>query len=230
MIKRHVPYYLGAFFINLVIISIIFAYAGLVPFGSNNFLSSDLGTQYRAFLTELRRQLVSGNVHLYLFSQSLGDNFFPVMSYYLLSPFNLILVLFSPMGIPAAANIIIMLKISVMGVTMAYFLKSYSQEIKYSNYLFTLAYSFCGFVASYFYDLMWLDALIMLPLVAVGVMHVLRKQKYVLHFFSILLSIIFNYYLGYMLCIFSLCFFIYIWLWKKTSCSHKINGRSFAII
>jgi len=210
MSKRHVPYYLGAFVINLVIISIIFAYAGLVPFGSNNFLSSDLGTQYLSFLTELRRQLVSGNFHLYLFSQSLGDNFFPVISYYLLSPFNLLLVFFSPMGIPAAANIIIMLKISLMGVTLAYFLKEYFQQVGPANYMFTLAYSFCGFVASYFYDLMWLDALIMLPLVAVGVLHVIKQHKYVLYYVTLLFSIIFNYYLGYMLCIFSLCFFIYI--------------------
>lgn len=210
MSKRHVLYYLGAFFINLVIISIIFAYANLVPFGSNNFLSSDLGTQYLAFLTELRRQLVSGNLHLYLFSQSLGDNFFPVISYYLLSPFNLLLVFFSPKGIPAAANIIIMLKISAMGVTMAYFLHEYFHKTKVANYMFTIAYSFCGFVASYFYDLMWLDALIMLPLVAIGVMHVIKKNKYVLYYVSLLLAIIFNYYLGYMLCIFSLCFFIYI--------------------
>ncbi len=212
MSKRNVQYYFGAFFLNLLIISIVFAYSGLVPFGSNNFLSSDLGTQYLTFLTELRRQLVSGNFHLYLFSQSLGDNFFPVISYYLLSPFNLLLVLFSPKGVPAAANIIIMLKISTMGLSMAYFLKSYFQKDGMANYMFTIAYSFCGFVASYFYDLMWLDALIMLPLVAVGVMHVIKEQKYILYYFSILLAIIFNYYLGYMLCIFSLCFFIYLGL------------------
>lgn len=210
MSKRHVLYYFGAFFINLVIISIIFASSGLVPFGSNNFLSSDLGTQYLAFLTELRRQLVSGNFHLYLFSQSLGDNFFPVISYYLLSPFNLLLVLFSPKGVPAAANIIIMLKIAMMGVTMAYFLKFYFKKVRIANYMFTIAYSFCGFVASYFYDLMWLDALIMLPLVAIGVLKVIKQQKYVFYYFTILFSIIFNYYLGYMLCIFSLCFFIYV--------------------
>jgi len=212
MSKRHVPYYLGAFFINLIIISIIFAYSGLVPFGNNNFLSSDLGTQYLTFLTKLRRQLVSGNIHLYLFSQSLGDNFFPVISYYLLSPFNLLLVFFDPKSIPVAADILIMLKISTMGVSMAYFLKEYFKQTDWINLIFTIAYSFCGFVASYFYDLMWLDALIMLPLVAVGVMHVIQKQKYVLYYFSILLAIIFNYYLGYMLCIFSVCFFVYIGL------------------
>lgn len=210
MSKRHVLYYFGAFFINLVIISIIFASSGLVPFGSSNFLSSDLGTQYLAFLTELRRQLVSGNFHLYLFSQSLGDNFFPVISYYLLSPFNLLLILFSPKGVPAAANIIIMLKIATMGVTMAYFLKVYFNKVRVANYMFTIAYSFCGFVASYFYDLMWLDALIMLPLVAIGVLKVIKQQKYIFYYFTILFSIIFNYYLGYMLCIFSLCFFIYV--------------------
>lgn len=215
MSKRHALYYFGAFLLNLIIISFIFAYSGLVPFGSNNFLSSDLGTQYLAFLTELRRQLVSGNLHLYLFSQSLGDNFFPVISYYLLSPFNLLIVLFSPQGIPAAANIIIMLKIATMGVTMAYFLKSYFNKTLFANYMFTVAYGFCGFVASYFYDLMWLDALIMLPLVAVGVIKLIKRQRYVLYYVSLLLAIIFNYYLGYMLCIFSVCFFVYIGLENK---------------
>lgn len=212
MAKRYVRYYSGTFIINLIIISIIFACTGLVPFGSNNFLSSDLGTQYLTFLTELRRQIVSGNLHLYLFSQSLGDNFFPVMSYYLLSPFNLLLVFFSARNIPIAADILIMIKISTMGVTMAFFLKEYFQERSAANWIFTIAYSFCGFVASYFYDLMWLDALIMLPLVAVGVMRVIKHHQYVLYYFSILFSIIFNYYLGYMLCIFSVCFFIYIGL------------------
>lgn len=212
MVKRHVGYYLGAFFVNLAIISIIFAISNLVPFGSNNFLSSDLGTQYLTFLTELRRQLVSGNLHLYLFSQSLGDNFFPVISYYLLSPFNLLLVLFGPKAIPIAADILIMLKISTMGISMAYFLKEYFQKSTWTNLIFTIAYSFCGFVASYFYDLMWLDDLIMLPLVAVGVMHLIKHHQYVLYYFAILFSIIFNYYLGYMLCIFSICFFVFIGL------------------
>ncbi len=55
----------------------------------------------------------------------------------------------------------------------------------------------------------------MLPIVAVGVMRVIQQNKYVLYYFSILLSIIFNYYLGYMLCIFSVCFFIYLALENK---------------
>ncbi|MFC6324063.1 YfhO family protein [Companilactobacillus baiquanensis] len=215
MRKHNVLYYLMAFFINLIIISGIFYYVGLVPFGDGNFLTSDLGTQYIAFLTELRRQLVTGNIHLYLFSQSLGDNFFPIISYYLLSPFNLLLVLFTSSTVPIAADVIIMLKISAMGLTMAYFLAKYFKNTRYSNYLFTVAYSFCGFVASYFYDLMWLDALIMLPLVACGLLKLIDHNKVVLYYISLFLAIVFNYYLGYMLCIFSVCFFIYLALEKN---------------
>ncbi|MQS52484.1 YfhO family protein [Companilactobacillus mishanensis] len=210
MRKHKSLYYLGAFFINLAIISIIFWSVGLVPFGDNNFLSSDLGTQYIDFLTELRRHLVNNNLHLYLFSQSLGDNFFPIVSYYLLSPFNLLLVLFKNYQIPVAADILIMLKISTMGVTMALFLSKYFKKIGSYNYIFTIAYSFCGFVASYFYDLMWLDALIMLPLVAIGIMRIVENNKLAGYYFALLFAIIFNYYLGYMLCFFSVAFFIYL--------------------
>ncbi|WP_125710433.1 YfhO family protein [Companilactobacillus zhongbaensis] len=215
MRKHRSLYYLGAFVINLVIISIIFASAGLVPFGDNNFLSSDLGTQYLDFLTELRRQLVNGNLHLYLFSQSLGDNFFPIISYYLLSPFNLLLVLFKSNQVPVAADVLIMLKISAMGVSMALFLSKYFKKVELMNYVFTIAYSFCGFVASYFYDLMWLDALVMLPLVAIGIIKLIEENKVWPYFVSLLLAIIFNYYLGYMLCFFSLAFFIYLFMDRR---------------
>lgn len=215
MRKHHSLYYLGAFAINLVIIAIIFWSAGLVPFGDNNFLSSDLGTQYIDFLTELRRQLVNNNLHLYLFSQSLGDNFFPIISYYLLSPFNILLILFKNSQIPVAADILIMLKISTMGVTMALFLSKYFKKISVTNYIFTIAYSFCGFVASYFYDLMWLDALIMLPLVAIGIIKLIDENKVWPYYLSLLLAIIFNYYLGYMLCFFSVAFFCYLCLEKN---------------
>ncbi|AKP68061.1 YfhO family protein [Companilactobacillus ginsenosidimutans] len=210
MRKHRSLYYLGAFAINLVIIAAIFWSAHLVPFGDNNFLSSDLGTQYLDFLTELRRQLVNNNLHLYLFSQSLGDNFFPIISYYLLSPFNLLLVLFKSSQIPIAADILIMLKISAMGVTMALFISKYFKKISLFNYVFTISYSFCGFVASYFYDLMWLDALIMLPLVAIGIIKIIDEGKVWPYYFSLLFAIIFNYYLGYMTCFFALAFFIYL--------------------
>ena len=215
MRKHRSLYYIGAFLINLAIISIIFWSAGLVPFGDNNFLSSDLGTQYIDFLTELRRQLVNNNIHLYLFSQSLGDNFFPIISYYLLSPFNILLVLFKNTQVPIAANILIMLKISTMGVTMAMFLSKYFKKITPMNYVFTIAYSFCGFVASYFYDLMWLAALIMLPLVAIGLIKLIDEKKILPYYLSLLFAIIFNYYLGYMLCFFSLAFFIYLCMEKQ---------------
>lgn len=231
MRRHNILYYLMAFFINLILISAIFYYVGLVPFGDGNFLTSDLGTQYIAFLTELRRQLVTGNIHLYLFSQSLGDNFFPIISYYLLSPFNLLLVFFTSSKVPIAADVIIMLKISTMGLTMAYFLAKYFKNTRYSNYLFTIAYSFCGFVASYFYDLMWLDALIMLPLVACGLLKLIDNNKVVLYYVSLFLAIIFNYYLGYMLCIFSVCFFIYLALEKDLlqQKNHFVIIRNFII-
>ncbi|WP_129044559.1 YfhO family protein [Companilactobacillus metriopterae] len=228
---RNWLYYLGAFFINALLISIIFAISGMAPFGHSSFLTSDLGTQYIMFLTEFRRQLTQGNVHLYLFSLSLGDNFFPILSYYLLSPFNVILTFFSAGNVPVAANVIIMAKISTMGITMAYFLKKYFNNNSYFNYLFTVAYSFCGFVATYFYDLMWLDALIMLPLIAVALLNLVKHDKFIMYYVVLLVSIIVNYYLGYMLCIFSLCFFIYLFIennvWKSDRRKKVI--RNFAV-
>ena len=76
--------------------------------------------------------------------------------------------------------------------------------------LFTTAFSLCGFVSMYFYDMMWLDALIWLPLVALGLHRIVSLHRYGLYTVSLTVTIISNYYMGYMTCLFSVMYFIYL--------------------
>ena len=217
-IKKN-SYYPIAFLIPFMIVTLVFIKLHLTPFGNENLLISDTGTQYLSFLTYLRNELVSGHFSFYSFSLSLGDNIFPLMAYYLLSPFNLILVFFSANQITTAIDIIILLKISTIGLTMSYFLKKvYNQKL--SNLIFSTAFAMSGFVALYFYDLMWLDALTMLPLVTLGIRKLFYEGRSRLYVFSLLITIVTNYYLGYMTCLFSVCYFIYLCLLEK-----KFQGR-----
>ncbi|MFT9434850.1 MAG: YfhO family protein, partial [Liquorilactobacillus satsumensis] len=109
--------YVLAALIPPLLVILVWATKGIFPFGNNNLLVSDLGTQYVPFLTEMRRQLLSGQLSIYSFSLGLGDNFFPVAAYYLISPFNLVSLLFRPEQMPVAVELIILLKISAMGLT-----------------------------------------------------------------------------------------------------------------
>src|SRR5699024_992056 len=71
----------------------------------------------------------------------------------------------------------------------------------------------------------------MLPLVACGLLKLIDNNKVVLYYVSLFLAIVFNYYLGYMLCIFSVCFFIYLALEKNLlqQKNHFVIIRNFII-
>ncbi|KRN27553.1 hypothetical protein IV38_GL002008 [Lactobacillus selangorensis] len=203
-------FYLCAFLLALLTLMAAFWALNLTPFGTRNLLISDMGTQYIPFFTEFRHQLITHQLSLYSFSLSLGDNVLPLVAYYLLSPFNLLLVCFKASAVPTAISWIILLKVGTASLTMALFLKLTYHQQHVSTLLFAAAYSLCGFVAMYFYDVMWLDGVILLPLVALGLQRLANGYHSELYVFSLWLTIVTNYYMGYMTCLFSVCYFIYL--------------------
>ncbi|MFD1419257.1 YfhO family protein [Companilactobacillus keshanensis] len=214
--RKTILYYLLSFLLPFLIVATVFIYLRITPFGDQNFLLSDIGAQYIPFLTNLRHIFLSGNFSLYSFNLSLGDNMFPLISYYLLSPFNFLLLLFPANAVPTALSWIIILKISTIGFTSSLFIKKSYKNNDFINLAFSTVFALCGFVATYFYDLMWLDALILLPLVVLGIQSLFYKGKTTLYVSTLLLTIITNYYLGYMTCLFSLFYFIYLLILNKS--------------
>ncbi|GAK47492.1 putative membrane protein [Secundilactobacillus oryzae JCM 18671] len=188
----------------------MFAAKRVTPFGSNNLLFSDIGAQYLPFLSAFRHAILTHNFHLFSFQIALGDNITPLLGYYLLSPFNLIVLLFPKAMLPTAMSVIIILKIASIGLAMSIFLRRVYHTIDYTIVWFSTAFSLCGFVAMNFFTLMWLDALILLPLVALGIHRLYNVHKFDLYIVTLLLSIITNYYLGYMTCLFSVLYFFYL--------------------
>lgn len=202
--------YLGAFLIPLIIMCAVFFHLKITPFGKNSPLFSDMGAQYIPILENLRTTLTSGQFHLFSYSLGTGSGLIPLMAYYMISPFNLIVLLFSAAKLPMAVTWILILKISTIGLTMAIFLRNAFTRSGWSLLLFSTAFSLCGFVAMYFYDLMWLDALIWLPLVVLGMHRIVSRHHYGLYTVTLTATILSNYYMGYMTCIFSVIYFIYL--------------------
>lgn len=199
-----------AFVIPFIMVCIVFASKKITPFGSHNLLFSDMGAQYLPFLSAFRHQLLTHGVHLFSFGLSLGDNVTPLIAYYLLSPFNLLVLLFPQNLLPTTISVIIIFKIASIGLTTSIFLRRVYQSTSYSIVWFSTAFSLCGFVAMNFYTIMWLDALILLPLVALGIHRLIDKNRFDLYIVTLLLSIVTNYYLGYMTCLFSVLYFCYL--------------------
>ena len=73
---------------------------------------------------------------------------------------------------------------------------------------FGLLYVFSGWFVAYYWNIMWVDALALLPLVILGIQNIINKGKPWLYCISLAVSLYANYYMGYMICIFSVLYFI----------------------
>lgn len=202
--------YLGAFLIPMIIISVIFWHLKITPFGHRSLLFSDTGAQYVPILEYLRSTISHGQFHLFSFALGTVSSLVPLLTYYVISPYNVLIFLFPAAQLPTAVALIMILKISTIGLTMAIFLRRAFLKSGWSLLLFSTAFSLCGFVAMYDYDIMWLDALIMLPLVALGLHRIVSVHHFGLYTLSLTITILANYYLGYMTCLFSVLYFAYL--------------------
>ena len=158
----------AAFLLPFALLLCVFAVTGLAPFGGATLQIADAKGQYVSFFA-LYQDLLSGKADwLYSFEMLLGDSLSGLFAYYLASPFNLILMLFPREQLPLALNWLVLLKMSACGLTMALYLDG-TRGLRPWSLVFTTAYALCGYNNAYAWCIMWLDAVVMLPLVALGI-------------------------------------------------------------
>lgn len=200
--------YLLAFIIPMLIMVLLYMIVGIYPFGSKTVLTVDLQNQYVEFFSAFKDIVQNGGNIFYSFSKTLGGNMYGLICYYLLSPFNIILLLFSKANIIDAVFLINVLKIGFCGLTsFIYFDKTFKYKTSVS-FMFSICYSLMAYNIVYSQNIMWLDGVIWLPIVFLGIDKLLNKKP-ILFFISLIISIFSNYYIGYMTCIASLIYFIY---------------------
>ncbi len=99
-----------------------------------------------------------------------------------------------------------MLKVGSCGIFMFYSLTE--EEGTPAAVIFLTAYALSAFVIAYWTNIMWLDAVIFLPLMVLGIRRLVDGRGWYLYTFILALGIITNFYMGYMLCIFSVIYFV----------------------
>ena len=180
---------------------------------------SDAEEQYINFLAYFRTILLGQNNLDYAFSFSVGGGFFSLAAYYLFSPFNLLVVLFPAEKIILGFNIILALKLGAAGITSFIFFRKVLEKIKqrrdfYAIFLGT-SFTLSSFTFIFFFHIMWLDGVIMLPLVALGLRKLVEEKQTKLYLVSLATTILANFYVGFMLAIFSVLFVAFLTLRKK---------------
>ena len=204
-----------AFFVPVLVMICIFVQRGIFPFGERCFLRTDMYHQYAPFFSEFQYKLRTGGSLLYSWDVGMGVNFAALYAYYLASPLNWLILLCPKKFIIEFMTIMIVLKIGLSGLSFAWYLKKHSQNCILGVGFFGIFYALSGYMAAYSWNIMWLDCILLFPLIVYGLERLVKEQKGMLYCVTLGLSILSNYYISIMTCLFLVLYFIALLIMEK---------------
>ena len=163
IVKKN-KYVFISFLVSSICVSVIYTFEHIKPFGNNSMLDVDFYHQYGPLLNELYDRIKTGESLLYSFNTGGGIPFYRNLLNYLSSPFNIILFLFKKENIVMAFSIIIGFKSIFAACTMSLYLKRILKKDSVYTTIFSLFYTFSGYFCAYYWNIMWLDGIVFLPL------------------------------------------------------------------
>ena len=198
----------AAFFVPVIALVIIFAQRGIFPFGEECFLRTDMYHQYAPFFSEFQHKLTQGGSLLYSWDVGMGVNFSALYAYYLASPVNWLLVLCPKAFIIEFMTLLIVLKTGFSGLAFSWYLKEHFGVRRFGVGFFGIFYALSGYMAAYSWNIMWLDCIMLFPLILLGAERLVKEKKGLLYCVALGLSILSNYYISIMVCVFMVIYVI----------------------
>ena len=197
---------LASFFMPVFLMAVAMVVLKVFPFGNHTFLIWDMDWQYSSFFVHLHDILHGEASAWYSLSRAIGGDMIGVSAYYLISPFNILFYFFDETNIYIGICIVMILKIGLIGWSMNDYLMTKHESV--GNLMFSTAYALSGFVTAYFFNIIWLDGIMLLPLMVLGIERLIDNRRYMLYMITLGLAIATSFYIGYMLCIFSVLYFV----------------------
>lgn len=206
-----------AFLIPMLIMIIIYIGRQIYPLGPNCFLRTDMYHQYAPFFSEFYGKLKSGGSLSYSWDIGLGVNFTALYAYYLASPINWFIFLCPKDYIIEFMSIVIILKIGLSSLLFSIYLSKHFNTKNMNIIIFSIFYGLSSYMAAYSWNIMWLDCMVLLPIIVLGLENLVKYDRCFLYCISLGITIMSNYYISIMICIFLIFyFFILIFLLPRT--------------
>lgn len=215
-----------AFLIPFGIMLFLFIINHIYPFGDRSFLFSDMYHQYMPFFSELLHKVRGGENLSFSFNVGIGSNFLALFGYYLASPFHLFSLLVPESHLMEFMSYLIVVKIGLAGLTAYFYLQRRCPMLQkgtaareasgeWGALLFSCFYALSGFMAAYNYNIMWVDCVVLLPLIVLGLERLVKEGRWGMYCGTLALCIFTNFYLSIMICIFLVLYFIMLLVTEK---------------
>lgn len=207
--------YSMAFLIPFLTMMIIFWVQEIFPFGEESFLHIDMYHQYFPFLSEFYHKLKEGESLFHSWNTGIGSNFLALFVYYLATPTNWLSVLFPEQYLMEFISYMVVIKIGLCGLSFAHYLSRHFKTQSYTILLFSGFYALSGYMAAYNWNVMWLDCIVIAPLVILGLERLVDEGDGKLYCLALGFSILTNYYLSIMLCMYLVLYYFILIFCKR---------------
>ncbi len=210
--------YIGIFLITVLIYTVILIVDKAYPFGERSFLTYDAYVQYKNMFHMFFDWISSDNKGIFLWNSGLGIDAYHNMIYYCLSPFNVIVLLLGEKQLELSMILLIIIKSSCVSVSALYFFRNTNKRnsnCEYSKALTgliefacSLAYGLSGYVLAYGHNIMWLDGMILLPVIAIAIERFSSNLNYKMYIICLSLAFVVNFYYSLYICLFAVIYFL----------------------
>lgn len=197
-----------SFLLPAAILLAAYAAFGVFPFGEKSVLVTDMSQQYVDFHSWLYDAVKGGDSLFFSWNAGMGMNLVGVYSFYLASPFSLLVLLFERAQVQDALFFLILLKAACAGLTFSIFAKRRLSLANARNVVFSVLYATMSYVVVYALNLMWLDGVILLPLVALSLHSMLEKKRMAPFTVCMALCFLTQFYIGFMIAVFSTIYLV----------------------
>ncbi len=204
--------FLLSFILPFITMLALFAANKIYPFGDRSFLNIDMYHQYFPFLTDFFHSLKTGDSLFYSWNAGIGSNFIALYAYYLASLINWLCVLVPEAYLMEFMSYLVVVKIGFCGLTAGIYFSRHFQTKRLVIAFFALFYAMSGYMAAYNWNVMWLDCIVLAPLILLGLEALVKEGKYKLYCICLGLAILSNYYICIMICIYLVLYFLIVLL------------------
>ncbi|MBP5198068.1 MAG: YfhO family protein, partial [Lachnospiraceae bacterium] len=205
--KMKVVNYILAFVLPVFLLLYTFKERQIYPFGGKTFLFSDASLQYLPFIRGFADALRDGGFKSLVYRFGLGGEFSVVFMYYLTDPLSIIAgFLDGGMAIDYLTCLSV-IKISLCSLTAFIYFQRIYKKSSFIPLAAGFFYAFSGFLTAYGYNTIWLNSLVLFPLVIYFFEDYLEGKGSKGFVITLSLSIFFNFYIGMIICIFLVLYF-----------------------
>lgn len=221
-------WYFFAFFLPVLFVIIAYSVYGMYPFGDQCVLILDMNGQYIYFYEGMRDAFWGDGSFFYNWSRNLSGEFMGTIGYYTASPFNLVIYLLPREMILGSVYIVQLLKVGTSAVTFLYFLRKSMNMDWMRGMIFSNCYALMAYMIVQLMDVMWLDGLVFLPLIILGIQNIINRETKLLYCISLGLMFWSHFYIGMMIAIFCVIYFIYYLCFgtERFSAPNAFSGRA----